>query len=84
MKNGLDSLMLSMHSRSTWFSRSFSAICWVDEVNVDVLGSQRLCHCWVYAVHDGVALGIHIAERAADKDFDVLIVLGHSRESIGG
>ena len=29
MKNGLDSLMLSMHSRSTWFSRSFSAICWV-------------------------------------------------------
>ena len=56
----------------------------VDEVNVDVLGSQRLCHCRVYAVHDGVALGIHIAERAADKDFDVLIGLGHSRESIGG
>ena len=55
-----------------WHLLRINAPSEVYEVNIYAVRLQLLCHSRAYTVHYGVAFGVHIAERTAQKDLDVL------------
>ena len=44
----------------------------VNEVDMNVMWCQLLRYRWIDAVHYCIAFGIHVSERAAEKNLDVL------------
>ena len=57
----------------------------VDEVDVDVMAGQLLRYGGIHSVHDGVALGVHVAKGAAEEHLYVFSKgpLGHKRFRFG-